>query len=647
MRISSVLLENIKKFNSKEAIFNFGSQPGMYTVSGGNGSGKTAIFRSIQIFQKIFFFDQIGEDDVDYPILKEKLWRDLDGLLAGESGLIDIAFRHEDFSFGIELKITKDHSSWGFTFKAKTPDALEHLREHWDIRDPKNIVAYIDASKSFSDFGVRFDDITLLPRRERNRRFILDCVFEPEKTLQSIYRKAVIDHVQYRIDPSRTYQYFKNANAAIKAISGNIEVANISATKLDGQLVIVGRTSKDATLFDIKDFSSGERALYLTLLFLYYLPNIGVLIIDEPENHLHESLLSGFYDFLHNFLDKGIGANLDSPKEGAAAGESVRVTSVFEQIFLTTHSKALIYKNMEHGQSFAMAGNAVQRISSSDVERELRASGISTVYARTLFVEGSTDASLMADFFTQLRIKVAPVNSCKEVVSYFEKIAAIRHEIHGAAFCFVIDSDNRTEEELLEIKRLNPEFYEQSFCVIPAHEVENLFIDEQLIFDAISPFRAALGLEELSMVDIKNLMAIEADGLKEQSLRKYLASGLKLELKKLVIDPITDIKLMKSRGIMEAVNDAFSSRTATDIINATGKLEEQFEILWQSDWKKYVDGKAFMGMLRKKLSEKSDRVSTEKIKDLIYRRIKDEPMKYAFGRFMQDVVKKFNDQGGI
>lgn len=646
MRISSVLLENIKKFGSKESIFSFGGHPGMHTVSGGNGSGKTAIFRSVQIFQKIFFFDQLEEEnDSEYYELYEKISNDLDGLLRTENGLIDVAFKDNEFSFRVELRISKNHSGWQYNFKSGSDGDIDLLSKYWNIKNPTEIVAFIDASKSFSDFGVGFDDISLLSRREIRRRFILDCIFEPEKTLQSIYRKTVIDHVQYRIDPKRTYHYFRDANSAIKKISGNIEVANISATKLDGQLVIVGKTNKDSQLFDVKDFSSGERALYLTLLFLFYLPNIGVLIIDEPENHLHESLLCKFYDFLEDFIkDKSVTSqeNIDNENH-----ESSIIKSGLEQIFLTTHSRALIYKNMERGYSYSMANNEIVRILASDVERSLRASGISTVHSKTLFVEGDTEASLMSEFFEQERIKVTPVNSCNEVISYFEKIAAIRTTIHGAAFCFAIDSDNRTLEDIKKIQSIDADFFDQSFCILDCHEIENLFIDEKLILDVVNKIRNGMELEEIDIDLIQKTMSNESIDLYETSRSKYIASGLRLELKRTISDPITDAKKMRSVGIEDLIKNTITLELKETITNEAKRLQDNFEKLWKEDWKKYVDGKAFIGRLCQKLSSGFAPTHSTIIKKMIIKRIKENPEKYSFGVFYKNIVNKFNIQGAL
>jgi hypothetical protein len=650
MRISSVVLENIKKFNPKPAIFEFGGQPGVYTLSGGNGSGKTAIFRSVQVFQKIFFFAQLDpEKDTEHSILYEKIWRDLDGLMSADSSLIDIAFKDEEYGFRVELRLEKNHRHWNFIFKPGADGDMEFLNKYWNIDNPTGIVAFIDASKSFSDFGVEFDDIKLSPRRERRRRFMLDCVFEPEKTLQSIYRKAVIDHVQYRIDPKRTYQYFKEANLAVKEISGNIEVANISATKMDGQLVIVGRTSKGAPLFDVKDFSSGERALYLTLLFLFYLPNIGILIIDEPENHLHESLLCQFYDFLEGFLKNNADELYQkvNKSDQSETGNSKINTNVLEQIFLTTHSRALIYKNMDQGFSFAMAGDRILPIEASEVERGLRASGISTVYSRTLFVEGTTDVSLMAEFLERERIKVTAVNNCKEVISYFEKISAIRTTVHGAAFCFAIDADNRTAKEIEAIRKICPEFYDQSFCVLDRHEVENLFIDETLIFDVVNKIRDGLELRPVNSDKIHEIMATEAAKLKSISKQKYLASGLRMELKQIVIDPITDVKVMKKSSIDDLISKTISASLCDTIINSAKELESTFDTLWLKDWKNYVDGKSFIGMLCARLSTECAGANASAIREMMVRRVKENPDSYAFGKFYRDILNKFEKQGAL
>ncbi|QEI05926.1 hypothetical protein FXN63_08770 [Pigmentiphaga aceris] len=91
LKLKSVVLVNIKNFGPSGCIFNFNQDVGVHTVSGVNGSGKTAIFKAIQLFQKIFFFSQMGSDDYADNVEKSIKFA-ADQILSGDVGEIDLAF---------------------------------------------------------------------------------------------------------------------------------------------------------------------------------------------------------------------------------------------------------------------------------------------------------------------------------------------------------------------------------------------------------------------------------------------------------------------------------------------------------------------------------------------------------------------------
>ncbi|WP_439826235.1 AAA family ATPase [Aeromonas caviae] len=224
MRIESVYIENIKKFGKSGFLLNLQSDLAhkIATVSGVNGSGKTAAFKAIQLFQKLFFHQQLDENRKSK--IHGKIVSSIEQLIVNEEATIDIHFRLNDEVYGISLSLSlcKDEFDYVFMPKEATPNAIEIVSQVWNIEQPRSLVVFIDAGKSFSDFGVNFDHISIKSRAEHDEDFFFDCIFYPEETLQAIYRRTVLDHIQYRLDPSRVYPYFQAANEAIRRISGNI-----------------------------------------------------------------------------------------------------------------------------------------------------------------------------------------------------------------------------------------------------------------------------------------------------------------------------------------------------------------------------------------------------------------------------------------
>jgi AAA15 family ATPase/GTPase len=647
MRIQSVYLENIKKFGSKGAIFNFAEHHSIHTVSGTNGSGKTAIFKAIQLFQKIFFFDQIKPDEFsNYEQLKQKIEEDINSLLSGSQAVIDIVFKDDVQKFGVKIIINIENNMPCYTIEDVGEQSKNELKKFWNIENPKKIVAFLDAGKSFSDFGVPVEKISLSSRQQKNRDFILDCIFSPEKTLQGIYRKTILDHIQYRLDPSRTLAYFNSAKIAIQKIAPNIEVKNISATKVDGHIVMLGKTYPEAQLFDVKDFSAGERALFLTLLFIFYLPNVGILIIDEPENHLHESLLRSFYEFLKKTLELGgTSAWLNEySKDPKTKVTDQKIDDYLEQIFLTTHSKSLIYQNLNQGECLVMRKDSAHPLEDSSIERELRASGISTVFSRTLFVEGTSDTSLLTAMLENSGIKVMDVNNCKEVIDYFKKISKIRHKVFGAAFCFAIDNDNRTSADIESIRAIDPDFFDASFIVLEKHEMENYLIDKNLISDSLNPALTALSMTKIDEKTLIKTFKESAESLKDQSRSKYIASGLQIKIKNAILDPITNTRNIRAKNIEDLIQENFTTKSINEITEEGKSLEKYFNAAWDKEWENLVDGKAFLGKMLSLLSKECAHISDDVIKKNIIIKLQNEPHKYKAGKLIEDIIKRLDAQ---
>lgn len=617
MIIESVYIENIKKFGRDGFLLNLKSDSNhkIATVSGVNGSGKTAAFKAIQLFQKLFFHEQL--DDDSQAQLHGKIISSVEQLIVAEEATIDIHFNLNGETYGISLSISYSENELDYVFTSKnaTPNAKEVISTIWDINSPRSLVVFIDAGKSFSDFGVNFDHISLKSRAKHDEDFFFDCIFYPEETLQAIYRRTVLDHIQYRLDPSRTYPYFQAANEAIKKISGNIEVKNVSATKKDGQLIVQGKTSDNALLYDVKDFSSGERAIYLTTLFLFFFPSVGTLIIDEPENHFHESLLSNFYLFLREVTEcGGIGKwaskNITVEKFKNIQNQS---SDTLNRVFLITHSKPLIYQNINFGDCFMLTKEGLNKVYNYSLESELRNAGISSVFSRTLFVEGESDKDIFLPILSLHRINVVSVSDCKEVIEQFKKIAKIKSLIHGASFCFAMDRDNKSEQDILDIKSASPEFFDESFIVLERHEIENYMIDIELIMDVLNPLLELLHEQKINYNDVENIFKQEAEYLKEQSYLKFASFHLKQYIKENIGDKIGNIKNIKD-NIAKTINETLHSKISSQVTEHNEKIRKNFDSEWNENWKSLIDGKAFISRAMNGLSKRCAGIKPDVIK---------------------------------
>lgn len=632
MKIVSITLLGIKCFFNNTT-FDFSIDSKVNAVSGKNGSGKTAVFKAIQLFQKLFFYNLLGDEDRENYL--DFIVQSSESLVSSDESKISISFDIDGEIYSLELSI-KLGGDFYYEFHDLIPGSFAALSNIWNPADPKSIVVFIDANKSFSDFSVGFDNISLKPRSVKEREFLIDCVFNPENALRAIYKRTALDHIHYRIDPSRTYDYFKRANDAVKRIVGNIEVKNISSTKVDGNFVMLGKTRPEVQLFDVKDFSSGERALYLCLLFLFYVKDIGILIIDEPENHFHEDMLSSFYKFIYEILEKG---NLDLWH----GSESENTSTNLQQVFLVTHSKLLIHRSIVDGKAYVIRNNGSHEIASGNMEITLRDSGISSVLSRKLFVEGNGDLIFLSNLLASYGVEVVPLGDCKEVVDHFKKISTISDSMFGTSFCFVVDRDNRPDSDFEEVRKVHEKFYDSSFILLDRHEIESYLIDCELIFDTVNQICSGLGEDPVSKEQIIGLMRETADDVKEHSKAKYVASRMRSEARLQLVDVVSCSKRIKIKGANEIIEKAFEKDIKSILLDFAEVSNRNFEAEWDSDWQKVVDGKAFVGMFISKLSRMVGGLQVEIIKKTMLKRIRQNEG-YVMNSLVKEILGKFDIQ---
>ncbi len=182
--------------------------------------------------------------------------------------------------------------------------------------------------------------------------------------------------------------------------------------------------------------------------------------------------------------------------------------------------------------------DGMNKVYNYSVESELRNAGISSVFSRTLFVEAESDKDIFLPILSLHRINVVPVSDCREVIEHFKKIADIKNLIHGASFCFAMDRDNKSEQEILGIKQYSPEFFDESYIILERHEIENYFIDQQLVLDVLNPTLEILHENLITLADLDIIFHHEAEYLKEQSYLKFASSHLKQYIKEHIdLDP--------------------------------------------------------------------------------------------------------------
>ncbi|UJZ96520.1 ATP-binding protein [Photobacterium damselae subsp. damselae] len=277
-------------------------------------------------------------------------------------------------------------------------DNENFINQHWNLESPKNLILYIDASKVFLEDTLSFNDLNISGNTSSD--ITLEVVLRPDELFSGIYRQIVKDHVHERVIPSKPNRllYYRVATELFKHLVPSINLARISGNHTEGEFVILGKSGqKSKTLYDVREFSSGEKTLFSTLAFLCISKSVCALFIDEPENHFHETLLLEFIAMLHSLCESG--GLLEWVKNGDNKIKTEWLEKEYTdhklgQVVLTTHSKTLIYKIFTLGKNYIVDG-VIKEIVYENAENDLREFGLSTIQNQIIFVEGKGDQELL------------------------------------------------------------------------------------------------------------------------------------------------------------------------------------------------------------------------------------------------------------
>lgn len=201
-----------------------------------------------------------------------------------------------------------------------------------------------------------------------------------------------------------------------------------------------------------KEMSDGERVmLYIICQVLVLKPN-SLLIIDEPELHIHKAIVNKLWNKLEEVRQDCVFMYITHDLTFALSRNTEKILWIKE------------FNGTEWDYEFLEVG------SYSDLPNELFYEIIGT-RQKILFVEGeknSYDHFLYQEIFRDKGYHVIPCGGCQEVIKYvkskraYEKLNSI--DVYG-----IIDRDFRTEQEITALEA------DGVFCLNVA-EVENLFV---------------------------------------------------------------------------------------------------------------------------------------------------------------------------
>ncbi|MBE9398703.1 AAA family ATPase [Pontibacterium sp. N1Y112] len=626
IKVKKISLHNVKSFKGYKD-FDFDEGDNIFAVSGRNGSGKTTILKSLVLFQKAFFVKYCDcnkyRDDFEREVFK---------FLSENHSSIKIILNIDGKDRSFFLKRRQDGPFLWDVGGAQ--HCIDDLGRFWNSSNPSSLILFIDASKSFSEDSVSHQSIGV--SKVRPVDLLIESIFYPDRVFSNTYQRLVNDYISDRLVPLKPDRllYYKVASKLFNDLIPEVELSNFSGKHKDNEFVLLGKGNRNIkqSPYDIRDFSSGEKALFCSMVYLCISASIGILIVDEPENHFHEELLIRFSNALEEFSTKG---HLVEKLKGLDVNRQIKsewIRNVYgehkvDQIFYLTHSKPLIYKIFSTGKNYYIDGE-MKPLVKSKAEDSLREMGLSTVYNKILFVEGKGDASFLESVVSDLNVRIKVLGSCQAVCDAFEKLSLVEQDIHDSIYCFMIDRDGKDDDYFKGLRKKSPKFYDNSFIVLDKHEFENYFLDEKLLVHCYNMLDdLGDGIDE---GQVKKDIVEEIDRSKYILLRKESALRLQYIAKEFLLErisgreaPLDDIGKYKEHieefFFQEDCIEAFKSVLLDEhkaIFDKYSGLSEG-ELFDNCDGKKVLSG--ILNLYSKKLE-----VKTSKLKRVVHTEAKKD-----------------------
>ncbi|MCB5953715.1 AAA family ATPase [Enterococcus sp. CWB-B31] len=586
LELERIELYNIKRFR-EETIFEFGELNKINTISGHNGSGKTTIMEAIMLVEKVYFLSIIEERNIYFNSIALEFYE----MFNEKDSFIKLFFNSELFEEPQEIRLeSSDENEQDFYSIHYSSKELEKLIvQSWNIKNPKNVFVYLPTNKSVIEKDYTFDNVIL--NNEKKYSSVLEAVLDPKNTYSHLYDLIFNDYITDRVIPRKPprLSYFNNTKEAFQELIPHLEIDNFSTKEVEGQISLFIKSPWGK--FDIRKLSAGEQLIWYSLIFIYYIGEDNTIIIDEPENHLHESLLLKYVDFLKN---------------------RIKVRNVL----LLTHSKKLIYSSFNDGSNYLFDDENKLIKLDTHFENELRKVGISSINEKMLFVEGITEKEHLKSLEQKYGITIYELNNCEDIIRTCGVMSSMDKLLYNPCFVFMIDRDTKTDEDIKKLMETDVEYYDTHFIVLEKHEIENYLLDEKCFCKVYNDIEKNLSGESPNFItdeDISKIFKEEADKYVSNAKSKFIDFRLNEMLGK--IARISKYKEVKHKiensdtgsGLREYILEL--KETINDQLNNIDELilnevEKTYISNWESDWKDLSPGKDVYNQSVNKIAKK-------------------------------------------
>ena len=375
-------------------------------------------------------------------------------------------------------RITAHRQTW---FDSGNIDFTPAARQEYDRETPRYNTLSEDA---------RWRDL----RAESNLSALLFDLVAKDNAIN----ESIAQHIRNK-DDNQAYEESDKSPSPFNQINEMLARGKLSVAlhKTIDQNLLASHPQGDS--FGIEKMSDGERSAMIIAAHVITAESGTVFLIDEPERHLHRSIIRPFLSALFT-LRSGDCAFIISTHEIALPAA-------------TPEARVLMLRSCQWNNDNPTAWDAKLLEPNSELPAELKFAILGS-RKKILFVEGqhgSLDVSLYSILFPTLSVN--PMGSCEEVQKAVLGLRAVQ-EIDDVEAFGLIDRDNRGDKD---IERLA----EKGIFALKVYSVEALYYCSDAI-DAVARQQAASrGIDANGLVESVKQQVIEE--LTDQELAERMA----------------------------------------------------------------------------------------------------------------------------
>ena len=205
--------------------------------------------------------------------------------------------------------------------------------------------------------------------------------------------------------------------------------------------------------------SDGERAIFYFIAEVLVSKDNSLIIIDEPENHLHNSILERLWN------------EIEAERQDCVY---LYITHTLDFARTRNNTQIVWVKNMNDKQNWDY-----KLLDSNEFSDDLLLEILGSRDG-VLFVEGTADKSIDRKLYSRLfpQYNIMPLEGCASVIQATKAYNELSM-LHYKKIKGIVDRDRRTEEEIKCLRKKN-------IYVPSVAEIENLFFSKILEFQSMT-----------------------------------------------------------------------------------------------------------------------------------------------------------------